>query len=72
MNFVLQYYYEPGTGQKFRSLSAARKHLAELEENFPLSDVLEDLKENNLPLSKAFKLSTSIKVKLLQILLLLD
>ncbi|KVI03590.1 methyl-CpG-binding domain-containing protein 7-like [Cynara cardunculus var. scolymus] len=58
---VDRYYYEPGTGQKFRSLIAAQKHLAELEENSPLSVVLEELIENNLPLSKAFKLRSSIK-----------
>ncbi|KAI3489963.1 hypothetical protein L1887_45878 [Cichorium endivia] len=56
-----RYYYEPGTGQKFRSLIAVQKHIAELEENAPLSVVLEELRENNLPIAKAFKLSNSIK-----------
>ncbi|CAH1434333.1 unnamed protein product [Lactuca virosa] len=56
-----RYYYEPGTGQKFRSLTAVQKHIAELEENAPLSVVLEELRENNLPIAKAFKLSNSIK-----------
>lgn len=56
-----RYYYEPGTGQKFRSLVSVQKHLSELEENAPLSVVLEELRENNLPIAKAFKLSTSIK-----------
>ncbi|KAL4587651.1 hypothetical protein LXL04_000523 [Taraxacum kok-saghyz] len=56
-----RYYYEPGTGQKFRSLIAVQKHLSELDENAPLSLVLEELRENNLPIAKAFKLSNSIK-----------
>ncbi|XP_076905813.1 methyl-CpG-binding domain-containing protein 7-like [Bidens hawaiensis] len=57
-----RYFYEPGTGQQFRSLPSVRKHLAELEEdNSPLSVVLEELKENNLPLSKAFKVVTPMK-----------
>nr|GEY71752.1 hypothetical protein [Tanacetum cinerariifolium] len=28
------YYYEPGTGKKFRSLSSVQRHLAELQERF--------------------------------------
>ncbi|KAI3682430.1 hypothetical protein L1987_82407 [Smallanthus sonchifolius] len=56
-----RYYYEPRTGHKFRSLQSVQKHLAELEENSPLSVILEELRENNLPLSKAFKLATPIK-----------
>ncbi|KAJ9543638.1 hypothetical protein OSB04_023345 [Centaurea solstitialis] len=58
---VDRYYYEPRTGQRFRSLIAAQKHLAEQEENSPLSVILEELIENNLPLSKAFKLRSSKK-----------
>ncbi|KAK3005328.1 hypothetical protein RJ639_015660 [Escallonia herrerae] len=48
-----KYYYEPGTGQKFRSLVAVEKHLTELKENPPLSLALADLKEYSTPLSKA-------------------
>ncbi|KAD0215465.1 hypothetical protein E3N88_44612 [Mikania micrantha] len=57
-----RYFYEPGTGHKFRSLLSVQKHLAELEENSPLSVVLEGLRENNLPLSKAFRSANPIKV----------
>ncbi|KAL4558264.1 hypothetical protein LXL04_036462 [Taraxacum kok-saghyz] len=53
-----KYYFEPGTGLMFRSLVAVEKHL---EENSPLSVKLEEIKENNLPISKAFKLSATIK-----------
>ncbi|KAL8215251.1 hypothetical protein R6Q57_004700 [Mikania cordata] len=56
-----RYFYEPGTGHKFRSLLSVQKHLAELEENSPLSVVLEGLRENNLPLSKAFRSANPIK-----------
>ncbi|KAI3732830.1 hypothetical protein L1987_64039 [Smallanthus sonchifolius] len=56
-----KYYYEQGTGQKFRSLLAVERHITQVEENLPLSVVLEEIKENNLPLSKAFKLSSPIK-----------
>ncbi|KAD4584941.1 hypothetical protein E3N88_22542 [Mikania micrantha] len=56
-----KYYYELGTGQKFRSLLAVERHITQVEENLPLSVVLEEIKENNLPLSKAFKLSSPIK-----------
>jgi hypothetical protein len=55
-----KYYYEPGTGQKFRSLLAVKNYLSEPEENEAdektLAEELEDLKECNTPLSKAFKL----------------
>ncbi|KAM7522233.1 hypothetical protein LguiA_012135 [Lonicera macranthoides] len=61
-----KYYYEPGTGQKFRSLVAVKKYLAELKEkaavekplaeelreNAQLSEVLAELKEYNTPLSE--------------------
>lgn len=57
-----KYYFEPGTGQKFRSLVAVQKHLADVEEdNSPLSVALEEIRDNSLPISKAFKLSTAIK-----------
>lgn len=59
--YIDKYYYEPGTGQKFRSMVAVEKHLAELEENSPLAVVLEEIREKSLPLSKAFKLSSPIK-----------
>ncbi|KAL7153713.1 hypothetical protein ABFS83_04G187000 [Erythranthe nasuta] len=59
-NWKDKYYYEPGTGQKFRSLVAVERHLAELEENSPLSKALEKIKENR-PLSKVFKLENHSK-----------
>ncbi|KAK6163216.1 hypothetical protein DH2020_000080 [Rehmannia glutinosa] len=55
-----KYYYEPGTGRKFRSLVAVERHLAELEENAPLSKALEEIQENK-PLSKVFKLENLTK-----------
>ncbi|KAK4709605.1 hypothetical protein R3W88_030530 [Solanum pinnatisectum] len=54
-SMVDKYYYEPGTGQKFRSRIAAQRYLAQMRENVPLSATLEELKENK-PLSKMFKL----------------
>lgn len=57
----VQYYYEPETGQKFRSRIAAQRYLAEMRENVPLSSTLEELKENK-PLSKMFKLYHDAKV----------
>ncbi|KAF5821507.1 putative methyl-CpG DNA binding, DNA-binding domain superfamily [Helianthus annuus] len=56
-----KYYYEPGTGHMFRSLTSVKKHLAQLEESSPLSVVLEEFREDNVPLSKAFKLASPIK-----------
>ncbi|MFS7953591.1 putative methyl-CpG DNA binding, DNA-binding domain superfamily [Helianthus anomalus] len=56
-----KYYYEQGTGQRFRSLLAVERHVTQMEENLPLSVVLEEIREKNLPLSKAFKLSSPIK-----------
>ncbi|KAJ0809250.1 putative methyl-CpG DNA binding, DNA-binding domain superfamily [Helianthus annuus] len=56
-----KYYYEPGTGHMFRSLTSVNKHLAQLEESSPLSVVLEEFREDNVPLSKAFKLASPIK-----------
>ncbi|KAK4370431.1 hypothetical protein RND71_009906 [Anisodus tanguticus] len=53
-SLVDKYYYEPGTGLKFRSRIAALRYLAEMRENVPLSATLEELKENK-PLSKMFK-----------------
>ncbi|KAL6566608.1 methyl-CpG-binding domain-containing protein 7-like [Orobanche minor] len=55
-----KYYYEPGTGRKFRSLVAVERHLEELEENAPLSKILEEIKENK-PLSKVFKIENLTK-----------
>ncbi|CAI9301138.1 unnamed protein product [Lactuca saligna] len=60
-DYADKYYFEPGTGQRFRSLVAVQKHLTEVEENSPLSVALEEIRENSLPISKAFKLSTTIK-----------
>ncbi|PHT98073.1 Methyl-CpG-binding domain-containing protein 6 [Capsicum chinense] len=54
-SLVDKYYYEPGTGLKFRSRIAAQRYLAEMREDVPLSASLEELKENK-PLSKMFKL----------------
>uniref|UniRef100_A0A3Q7J1E0 MBD domain-containing protein n=1 Tax=Solanum lycopersicum TaxID=4081 RepID=A0A3Q7J1E0_SOLLC len=54
-SMVDKYYYEPGSGQKFRSRIAAQRYLAQMRENVPLSATLEELKENK-PLSKMFKL----------------
>ncbi|KAK6142198.1 hypothetical protein DH2020_003010 [Rehmannia glutinosa] len=59
-SWTSKYYYEPGTGRKFRSLVAVERHLAELEENAPLSKALEEIKENK-PLSKVFKLENLTK-----------
>ncbi|GJR93902.1 methyl-CpG-binding domain-containing protein 7-like protein isoform X1 [Tanacetum coccineum] len=59
-SYADKYYYEPG-GQKFRSMLAAQKYLAEVEENSPLSVVLEEIKEKSLPLSKAFKINSPKK-----------
>ncbi|KAA8549228.1 hypothetical protein F0562_000912 [Nyssa sinensis] len=36
-----KYYYEPGTGRKFRSLVSVEKYLAEIDENIPLSEAFE-------------------------------
>ncbi|KAL3850702.1 hypothetical protein ACJIZ3_012584 [Penstemon smallii] len=52
-----RYYYEPETGQKFRSLVAVARYL---EENAPLSKALEEIKENK-PLSKVFKTKNHFK-----------
>ncbi|XP_060215916.1 methyl-CpG-binding domain-containing protein 7 isoform X1 [Lycium barbarum] len=57
---VDKFYYEPGTGQKFRSRIAALRYLAEMREHVPLSATLEELKENK-PLSKMFKLQHPAK-----------
>ncbi|KAL3518250.1 hypothetical protein ACH5RR_020839 [Cinchona calisaya] len=56
-----KYYYEPGSGQKFRSFTAAQRYIEELKEDIPLSVVLEEIKEMNRPLSKAFKLRSRVK-----------
>lgn len=47
INHVDRYYYEPGTGKKFRSWSTVQRHLAELQEKSPLLSVLEELRDNN-------------------------
>ncbi|KAL1545163.1 Methyl-CpG binding domain [Salvia divinorum] len=57
MNWPDKYYYEPQTGVKFRSLIAVEAHLAELDEDAPLSKTLEEIMENK-PLAQAFKLET--------------
>ncbi|XP_017253823.1 methyl-CpG-binding domain-containing protein 7 isoform X1 [Daucus carota subsp. sativus] len=59
--YVDRYYYEPGTGRKFRSLLSVRRHLAEQNESSTLSETLAELKEYNLPLSKAFKIGSHVK-----------
>nr|GMD24018.1 methyl-CpG-binding domain-containing protein 7-like isoform X1 [Ipomoea batatas] len=53
---VDKYYYEPGTGQKFRSIVAVEKHLAEFGEHhhIPLSESQQLLNQNRL-LSNKFK-----------------
>ncbi|KAK1398550.1 Methyl-CpG binding transcription regulator [Heracleum sosnowskyi] len=56
-----RYYYEPGTGRKFRSLLSVQRHLAEQNENSTLSQTLAELKEYNTPLSKAFKIGSNVK-----------
>ncbi|XP_041995644.1 methyl-CpG-binding domain-containing protein 7-like isoform X2 [Salvia splendens] len=55
MNWPDKYYYEPETGVKFRSLIAVEAHLAELDEDAPLSKTLEGIMENK-PIAQAFKL----------------
>lgn len=55
MLFVTQYYYEPESGQKFRSLVAVERYLADLNDDAPLSKTLEEIMENK-PLAQAFKL----------------
>lgn len=56
----MQYYYEPESGVKFRSLIAVERYLAEVDEEAPLSKTLAEIKENK-PLSQAFKVE-NIKV----------
>ncbi|KAH6766184.1 methyl-CPG-binding domain 7 [Perilla frutescens var. hirtella] len=55
MNFTDKYYYEPESGQKFRSLVAIERYLAELNDDDPLSKTLEEIMENK-PLAQAFKM----------------
>ncbi|XP_041992846.1 methyl-CpG-binding domain-containing protein 7-like isoform X2 [Salvia splendens] len=52
---VEEYYCEPETGLKFRSLIAIQRYLAGLDEDAPLSRALEEIMENK-PLARAFKL----------------
>lgn len=56
----MQYYYEPESGIKFRSLIAVERYLAEVDEDAPLSKTLEGIMKNK-PLSQAFKVE-NIKV----------
>nr|XP_027087704.1 methyl-CpG-binding domain-containing protein 7-like isoform X1 [Coffea arabica] len=56
-----KYYYEPGSGRKFRSFIGAKRYIAELKEDIPLSAALAEIKEMNRPLSKAFKLGRLVK-----------
>ncbi|XP_027126325.2 methyl-CpG-binding domain-containing protein 7-like [Coffea arabica] len=56
-----KYYYEPGSGRKFRSCIGAKRYIAELKEDIPLSAALAEIKEMNRPLSKAFKLGRLVK-----------
>ena len=60
--YIVQYYYEPGSGRKFRSCIGAKRYIAELKEDIPLSAALAEIKEMNRPLSKAFKLGRLVKV----------
>lgn len=56
-----KYYYEPETGQKFRSLVSVERYLAELEgDDVPLSKALAEIKENKL-MSKVFQLDNHIE-----------
>ncbi|PIN24352.1 Methyl-CpG binding transcription regulator [Handroanthus impetiginosus] len=59
-NWTDKYYYEPGMGQKFRSLVAVERYLEELDDDAPLSKALEEIKENK-PLAKIFKLENHNK-----------
>ncbi|VFQ91422.1 unnamed protein product [Cuscuta campestris] len=48
-----KYYYEPGTGMRFRSMASVQRHLSELNrENAPLSKMFK-LHHNAVPRSKA-------------------
>lgn len=49
----MQYYYEPETGVKFRSLIAVERYLAELDEDAPLSKTFGEILEKK---SQAFKM----------------
>ncbi|KAK1373684.1 hypothetical protein POM88_029877 [Heracleum sosnowskyi] len=59
--YVDKYYYEPGTGRKFRSLSSVDRHLADRNEHTMLSETLTELREYNMPMSKAFKIGSHVK-----------
>lgn len=61
--FFLQYYYEPRTGRKFRSLSSVDRHLADLNQNTTLPKTLAELREYSMPVSKAFKIGSHVKVR---------
>ncbi|GER51148.1 methyl-CpG-binding domain-containing family protein, partial [Striga asiatica] len=47
-----KYYYEPGTGRKFRSLVAVERHLAEFQEGTHLLKGLDEIKDNEPHASK--------------------
>ncbi|KAL2470447.1 Methyl-CpG-binding domain-containing protein 7 [Abeliophyllum distichum] len=56
-----KYYYEPETGQKFRSLVSVERYLEELvEDDVPLSKALAEIKENKL-MSKVSQLGNHIE-----------
>ncbi|KAL8145445.1 hypothetical protein AgCh_003565 [Apium graveolens] len=57
------YYHEPGTGRKFGSLLSVQRYLAEQNENDTLSETLAELKEYNMPLSRAFKIGSNANVR---------
>ncbi|XP_074354549.1 methyl-CpG-binding domain-containing protein 7-like [Apium graveolens] len=59
--YVDKYYYEPGTGRKFRSLSSVDRHLADRNEHTMFSDTSTELREYNMPLSKAYKIGSHVK-----------
>ncbi|XP_017246460.1 methyl-CpG-binding domain-containing protein 7 isoform X2 [Daucus carota subsp. sativus] len=59
--YVDKYYYEPGTGRKFRSLSSVDRHLADQNENTRLSETPADLRAYNMPLSNAYKIGSHVK-----------
>lgn len=59
--YVDKYYYESGTGRKFRYLSSVDRHLADRNENTMLSETLAELREYNMPLSKTFKIGSHVK-----------
>ncbi|KAL3530701.1 hypothetical protein ACH5RR_010023 [Cinchona calisaya] len=61
MSYADKYYYEPGSGRKFRSFISVQRYVEELREDVPLSTALAEIREMNRPLSKAFKLGHLVK-----------